>query len=224
MTKAESNDRVLREAARLFRLQGYAATTVREIAAAADMLPGSLHYRYASKDDVLIALMERAVDKAIAEVNAEIQKVEDPIERLRVGIGKYLEMLLEGDDALFVMLFDWRSLPIGAKRGLDRARRRYEQYWDTLLVEAYATGKSRPVIDIELVRHFGFGAANWVATWYKKDCGRSPREIADAFWSFLAYGLLDEKFRPADLNAIFEKFGPKDPDQNPPPPPVKPWN
>lgn len=208
MTKAESNDRVLREAARLFRLQGYAATTVREIAAASEMLPGSLHYRYASKDDVLIALMERAVDKAIAEVQAEIEKVEDPIERLRVGMGKYLEMLLEGDDALFVMLFDWRSLPIGAKRGLDRARSRYEQYWDGLLVAAYATGKSRGVLDVELVRRFGFGAANWVATWYRKDSGRTPRQIADAFWTFLAFGLMNEQSRPADLEAVFERFAP----------------
>ncbi len=205
MTKAESNDRVLREAARLFREQGYAATTVREIAAASEMLPGSLHYRYPSKDDVLIALMERAVDKAIAEVQLAIENVPDPIERLRVGITKYLELLLEGDDALFVMLFDWRSRPIGAKRGLDRARRRYEQYWDGLLADAYATGKSRPVLDIELVRHFGFGAANWVATWYKKDSGRSPKQIADAFFTFLAYGLLDEQHRPKDLNAQFQR-------------------
>ncbi len=206
MTKAESNDRVLREAARLFREQGYAATTVREIAAASEMLPGSLHYRYPSKDDVLIALMERAVDKAIAEVQIAIDNVPDPIERLRVGMTKYLELLLEGDDALFVMLFDWRSLPIGAKRGLDRARRRYEQYWDGLLADAYSTGKSRPVLDIELVRHFGFGAANWVATWYKKDTGRSPKQIADAFFAFLAYGLLDEKHRPADINAQFQRL------------------
>src|SRR5437762_2704730 len=126
MTKG---DRVLDEAARLFREQGYAATTVREIAKAADMLPGSLHYRYASKDDVLSALMERAVDQAIAEVQREIEKAEDPIERLRAGMTRYLEILLEGDDALFVMLFDWRSLPVAAKRGLDRARGRYEEYW-----------------------------------------------------------------------------------------------
>jgi AcrR family transcriptional regulator len=205
MTKAESSDKVLSEAARLFRLQGYAQTTVREIAAAANMLPGSLHYRYASKDDVLIALMDRAVDKAIAEVDKAIEHVRDPIERLRVGIAKYLELLLEGDDALFVMLFDWRSLPIGAKRGLDRARHRYEEYWDKLLVAAYATGRSRPVLDIELVRHFGFGAANWVATWYKKDSGRSPKQIAEAFFTFLAYGLLDEKHRPKNINAEFER-------------------
>jgi AcrR family transcriptional regulator len=221
MTKAESNDRVLREAARLFRIQGYAATTVREIAAAAEMLPGSLHYRYASKDDVLIALMERAVDKAIAEVQVEIDRVQDPIEKLRAGIGKYLELLLEGDDALFVMLFDWRSLPIGAKRGLDRARHRYELYWDGVLAEAYATGKSRPIVDIQLLRHFGFGAMNWVATWYKKDCGRTPREIADAFWTFLAYGLIREDARPPNFEALFEQFGPKDP---PVAPEKKPWN
>src|SRR5689334_15169001 len=129
-------DRILDEAARLFREQGYAATTVREIARAAQILPGSLHYRYATKDDVLIALMERAVEQAISEIQREIEKVDDPIERLRAGMTRYLELLLEGDDALFVMLFDWRSLPAGAKRGLDRARARYEEYWDGLLASA----------------------------------------------------------------------------------------
>ncbi|MBK7858494.1 MAG: TetR family transcriptional regulator [Archangiaceae bacterium] len=204
MTKSESTDRVLDEAARLFRRQGYAATTVREIAKAADMLPGSLHYRFASKDDVLIALIDRGIDQAIDVVQREIAKVEDPIERLRVGIGKYLELLLEGDDALFVMLYDWRSLPPTAREGLDRARNRYEAFWDALLIDAYSTGKSRPVVDLALVRQFGFGAASWVATWYRKGEGRSPKQIADAFFAFLAYGLIDERHRPPDVNRQFE--------------------
>ncbi|PYQ46008.1 MAG: hypothetical protein DMF77_02445 [Acidobacteria bacterium] len=43
-------DRFLDAAARLFRAKGFEATTVREIAKAARMLPGSLHYRYPTKD------------------------------------------------------------------------------------------------------------------------------------------------------------------------------
>src|SRR5690606_2736379 len=66
MAKAAARDRapderVLHAAARLFREQGYAATSLRDIARAAGMLPGSLHYRYPSKEDILSALMERAI-------------------------------------------------------------------------------------------------------------------------------------------------------------------
>ena len=41
----DGDERVLFAAAQLFREEGFAGTTVREIAAAAKMLPGSLHYR-----------------------------------------------------------------------------------------------------------------------------------------------------------------------------------
>src|SRR4051794_20842097 len=50
-------------AARLFRKQGFAATTVRQIAKQAGMLPGSLHYRFPSKEALLLALMERAIER-----------------------------------------------------------------------------------------------------------------------------------------------------------------
>jgi TetR/AcrR family transcriptional regulator, cholesterol catabolism regulator len=205
VTKAVDDDRVLREAARLFRRHGFASTTVRQIAKASRMLPGSLHYRYATKDDVLTAVLDRGVEKLIAELNAVILPVGDPFERLRVGFGRYLEILLEGEDALFVMLFDWRALPPGAKTELDVARGKLEAYWDGLLVEAWATGKSRQTLDLALLRNIGVGAANWTATWYRKEDGRTPRQIADAFWAYLSYGLIDESARPKDFAKIFER-------------------
>jgi AcrR family transcriptional regulator len=200
---ADADERILKAAGRLFREQGFAATTVREIAAAADMLPGSLHYRYASKDDVLVALMRRAVARATAAVQAAITRVSDPVERLRHGLRAHLELLCSGDDSLYVLLFDWRSLPPGARRGVERERAQYERFWDGLLIDASGTGRARPVLDLELVRHFGFGAINWVATWYQPKGDRTPAQIADAFFAFLAFGLLHERARPADLDPHF---------------------
>ena len=54
-----------------FASLGYDGTGLRDIAKACDMLPGSLHYRYASKEDILAALMERAIDRLI-ETFAEL--------------------------------------------------------------------------------------------------------------------------------------------------------
>ncbi|HEY1086854.1 MAG TPA: helix-turn-helix domain-containing protein, partial [Archangium sp.] len=64
----DTDERILRAAGSLFREKGFAATTVREIASAAELLPGSLHYRYASKDDILVALMKRGVERAVNAV------------------------------------------------------------------------------------------------------------------------------------------------------------
>lgn len=206
MANTSTDERVLTAAARLFREQGFAATTVREIAAAAGMLPGSLHYRYASKDDLLVALMERGVQRAIAAVTAATADVRDPLERLRLGLRAHLELLCGGDDALYVLLYDWRSLPPAAKEGITRERQKYEAFWDGMLYEAHGTGRARPIVDLELVRQFGFGAVNWVATWYRPGGDRTPAQIADTFWSYLAFGLLHESARPADLDEHFKQL------------------
>lgn len=199
----DADERILKAAGKLFREKGFAATTVREIAAAANMLPGSLHYRYASKDDVLLALMNRAVKRAMAAVRAAIGEVRDPIEKLRLGLRAHLELLCNGDDSLYVLLFDWRSLPQGAREGVERERGRYESFWDGMLYEAHGSGRARPVLDVELVRHFGFGAINWVATWYRPGGDRAPSQIADTFFAYLAFGLIHEPSRPADLDTRF---------------------
>lgn len=202
----DSEERALLAAGKLFREKGFAATTVREIADAADMLPGSLHYRYASKDDILVALMKRGVERAMRTVELAISGERDPIQQLRLALRAHLELLCNGDDSLYVLLFDWRSLTAKASRGVDREKKRLESYWDELLLAAHATGKARPLLDIELVRHFGFGAINWVATWYRPGGKRTPADIADTFWSFLAFGLIHEPARPADLDVHFAKL------------------
>lgn len=201
--EVDTDERVLLAAGKLFREKGFSATTVREIASAAEMLPGSLHYRFASKDDLLVALMKRGVRRAIKAVEVAIAGEKNPIERLRLGLRAHLELLCNGDDSLYVLLFDWRSLTPGAKHGVERERAHLERYWDGLLVEAHASGQARPLLDLELVRHFGFGAINWVATWYRPGTGRTPAQIADAFWSYLAFGLLHESARPTDLDVHF---------------------
>ncbi|MFZ5440387.1 MAG: TetR/AcrR family transcriptional regulator [Myxococcota bacterium] len=203
---ADGDERVLQAAGRLFREKGFSATTVREIAAAAELLPGSLHYRYASKDELLVALMKRGVARAKAAVTKAIAATDDPIERLRLGLRAHLELLCDGDDSLFVLLYDWRSLHAELRHDVEAERRELEAFWDELLLAAHATGRARPVLDLELVRQFGFGAINWVATWYRPGEGRTPAQIADAFWSYLAFGLMHESARPStrQLDARFK--------------------
>jgi len=65
---------ILDEAARLFREKGYAATSMRDIASAVDMLPGSLYYHFAAKEDLLVAVYEEGVRLITEKVRAAIAR------------------------------------------------------------------------------------------------------------------------------------------------------
>ena len=82
---------LLDTAARLFRQKGFAATTLREIAQAAGVLPGSIHYRYPAKEALLVALMDRAIERAIAAVRTAAAQSSDPTERVRLGLRAHLQ-------------------------------------------------------------------------------------------------------------------------------------
>jgi AcrR family transcriptional regulator len=185
-------DRVLQAAARLFRDQGYAATSLRDVARAAGMLPGSLHYRYATKEDILSALMERAIDRLIEGVLSATAAGIDPLDRMRLAIVAHVRILLSGEDSVYVLLYDWRSLSPAAERAIAKQRKRYEQFADELLAQAAAYAPVMPGVDLYLVRQFGFGAANWVAQWFDPKGPYTPEQIADHFFRYLSQGTLKE--------------------------------
>lgn len=205
-TKDDHAERVLQAAASLFRAHGFATATVRDIAAKADILPGSLHYRFPTKESLLIALMEHAVDQTTAAVRSAVSASHDPIERLRLGLRAHLRMLLSGDDAIYVLLYEWRALGGRAREEMVRLRDRYESFWDGLLYEAAGAGRIRDGLDLKLLRLLGFGAINWVAQWYSPSGERTPDEIADAFWAFIGFGVVADESRPADIGDIFRSL------------------
>jgi AcrR family transcriptional regulator len=193
---APVDDRFLDAAARLFRQKGFEATTVREIAKAAGSLPGSLHYRYPTKAALLIDLTRRGMDADLSAVRSAIAGVGDPVERLRLALRARLGYLLSRDAAQ-VILYDWRALKGRDRDEMIRLRDRYEAFWSGLVYEAAGSGRLRPDLDLKMLRFLLLGAINSVAQWYspRGQCG--PAEVADAFWEFLAFGVLDDAHRAA---------------------------
>ena len=131
-----AEDTLLDAAAKLFRRKGFEATTVREIARAAGMLPGSLHYRYPTKSGLLLSLMKRAVARDLACVRAALADVRDPLEKIRLALRARLRLLLSKGDTVYVLLYDWRSLEGGERDEMIRLRDEYEAFWKALLDDA----------------------------------------------------------------------------------------
>src|SRR5260370_30182711 len=129
-------DIVLDAAAHVFRKRGFGGATVRELAHAAGMLPGRLLYRYPSKEALLLDLMERAINRVLQGGRSAVDAARDPVERLRLALRAPLQLLLSGEDDVYVLLYDWRSLQGPAMHALLRLRSPHEQFLGDPLQDA----------------------------------------------------------------------------------------
>lgn len=182
-------ERILATAAQLFRRNGFDGTTVRQIAEACGMLPGSLHYRYRTKDEILLDMMRMGIEKTIRAGAEATAQIEDPLQKVRAALQAHLRVLMSGDDLVYVLLFEWRSLRGKAREEVIRERDRYEKYWDAMLDALQAQGYVRADVDIRLVRLVGLGALNWAATWYRDGGQYTLEELGDALWNIISRGI-----------------------------------
>lgn len=192
--KIQANDRefILGVTATLMRQNGFEGTTLRQIAEACDMLPGSLHYRYRTKEAILIDLMRLSLERATQSIVEACQGIDDPLEQVRASLRAHLRVLVNDSDMVFVLLFEWRALKGAAREEMIGLRDSYEKYWMLMIDRIAALGLLRQDADPVLLRLIGFGAINWVATWYDKKGPHTLNQIADAIWSMINQGILDQ--------------------------------
>ena len=172
---------LLQAAAMLFRKKGYAATTTRDIAAAAGMQSGSPFYHFKSKEALLFAVMEQGMLSAQqrqAEVQITLQSA-PPQERLRALIQVHLEVLLgPGNDFVPVMLYESRSLQGRHRKHLAQLIADYEALWLPVLEQLYITGQLKAPVG--LARLLIFGALNWSVQWFDVRKSASLHDLTDA--------------------------------------------
>lgn len=190
-TTTDPDGKVLDAAARLFRQKGYPVTTLRQIAREAGVFPGSIFYRYRTKEALLLKLMERAVGRMTTAIQQAVAKSEDPVERVHAALRTHTRLLLSDDASIFVLLYDWRFLEPRTRESILRLRDGYEAFWDGLLQRAAGAMRFRRGVNLKLLRLLSFGAVNWVAQWYSPSGPFTPEQIADAFWDYASAGVLE---------------------------------
>lgn len=172
---------LLHAAARLFREQGFAATTTRDIAAAAGMRSGSPFYHFENKAALLFAVMEQGMRAALQCQAAALQTAPPdaaPEARLRTLVRAHFDVLLgAGSDFIPVMLYEWRSLSAAERAGIAKLQRDYEGAWGDALQALSAAG--RIGADARIARLMMLGALNWSVQWYKPKKGASLDDLSD---------------------------------------------
>lgn len=171
-------DQVCAAAARLFAARGLAATSMRDIASASGMLPGSLYWHFPSKYDLFLQVHEDAAGQIAERVDAAIATEAAPWDRLEAAAAAHMAGMFEkeGTVALLQPVFP-DDKPELSQRLKDQ-RDAYEARFSAL-VEALPLA---PDVDRRLLRLMLLGSLNWSPHWLKRGSKRqSPEEIGRAF-------------------------------------------
>jgi len=158
---------LVRAAAQLFRQKGYEGTTIRDIAGAVGMRSGSPFYHFASKHELLVAVMEEGLRLGLERTRAVVEEPGVPaVERFRRLVRAHFGILHEtGSDFIPVMLYDWRSLPAQHRRRIVELKDRYDAIWQATIDDLHSEG--RLGADARISRLMILGAINYSATWYR---------------------------------------------------------
>ena len=165
---------IMAVAARLFATRGFHATTIRDIAADAGILPGSTYYYFASKEEIFLAVHEAGMESIANAVQAAIATISSPWERLEAVAVAHAEALLASHDLPVVVSPHFTASLTGLRETIVTQRDRY----DRLISDVIAELNLPAHIDPRIFRMHFLGALNWLPVWYKSGGRYTPAEIA----------------------------------------------
>ena len=180
---------ILEAAAQVFRQKGFHGASMQDIAEAVNLQKASLYHHVSSKQEILLALLDRALELLFERISIISNQNIPADEKLRQMIRAYLQILAENTDISAVLLFEHRSLDRKQHARHVPNRDKFEALWRGVLIEGVAS-KRFTCDDPALTARAILGVMNWTITWYHSDGPLGIDEIADHYSNLLLNGLL----------------------------------
>ncbi len=184
-----TREKILQAAAQIFQEKGYSAASMQDIAEAVALKKGSLYYHVSSKQEILLALLDEALDMILQRLQAVTSQNLSPSLKLRQAMKAYLAFLAENRSLSSVLLLEYRSLEPKYKELHIPRRDRVDRIWRDILTEGSNQGEfqsQQPALTAKAL----LGVLNWTITWYREDGPLTPDEIADYIADLFIQGLL----------------------------------
>jgi TetR/AcrR family transcriptional regulator len=180
---ASRGEAILAGAARAFAENGWAATSMREVATATGASLGSIYHHFESKEDLLRAILCSNFRRVAESLEERLAKVTDPREALVATVANHVAFFARHLDEMRVMSHELDTLTGEAGAEVAALRRAYAARVTGLL------GQLRPDLgsgDLRVASLCLFGMVNWTYRWFhtlpsEVDAERLGRRMAALF-------------------------------------------
>lgn len=204
-----NRDAILLAAADVLQRHGYAATTMKDIAAQVSLTAGTLYHYFANKDTLVLAVLEMGLEAGIARIEPLACVEEAPSLKLRSMIAAHITGLTEHPAIGAAMVFELKALAQVAPPATDakpkdhtdfaafaehrrhffKRRDDFENLFLQVVKAGIIQGDFRS-IDASIYVKTLLGAQNWVGVWYRPEGRLSGATIAERMADHLMYGVM----------------------------------
>jgi len=174
----EIRENILKQAARLFAEQGYAGTTIIDLADACESSRGALYHYFGSKEDILFHILDEHVRNLFQQIQAAVQSKKDPLEQCRAVIETMVTINADSQHEQVVLLNELGELSEEQQRGIVAVQRQMTETVSDILIridsQQRLTTRTKKVYAMML-----FGIINYTFAWYDPKGPVSPEEYAE---------------------------------------------
>ncbi|WP_343079681.1 TetR/AcrR family transcriptional regulator [Ostreiculturibacter nitratireducens] len=181
---AEITGPKVREAAlRLFARHGFAAVSMRQIAAEVGVQAGALYLYTPDKETLLFELLQSHMEDLLTAWEAE-QKGDMPEERLEAFVRFHIRFNLDRAEAVFLSYMELRNLGPENFRVIEDLRKRYETELETILRDGQSAG-AFAVPDTKLAAMAIIAMLTGVNTWFREGGRLSRARVEEIYWDMV---------------------------------------
>jgi AcrR family transcriptional regulator len=177
--------KVRKAALALFARHGYAAVSMRQIAAEVGVQAGALYLYTPDKQTLLFDLMKGHMDDLLAAW-AAADRGGTPAQRLETFVRFHIRFHLDRPEEVFLAYMELRNLEPGNFAAIEALRRAYETALERILRDGVAEGMF-DVADTKLATLALIAMLTGVTTWYREG-GRLTREGVERLYWEMARG------------------------------------
>jgi len=186
--KVNQRQRILEEAAKLFKAKGFVGTSMRDLGGEVGMEAASMYNHIKSKDEILESICFYVSNTYISQL-AEVQQINTSYkEKLQSLIRQHIRLMLEDGAAVSVANNDWKYLTGDKLTEFKEARKSYERGFAALLEQGIACGELQPV-NVSVALFTILSAVRWVELWYRPGRDVSAEELEENILTILLNGL-----------------------------------
>lgn len=187
---AEKYERILDAAIAVIAENGYFNSPVSKIAERAGVADGTVYLYFKSKEQILMAALEKALATFLEGARQELQPVADPKQRLRRLARLHFESLAANRNLAVVLQIELRQ---SAKFLAEFSHRHLVEYFNlirSIIREGQESGAFRRDISEKIAANCYFGALDEMATsWVLSERDYSLPNMADAVVDLLVRGM-----------------------------------
>ena len=174
--------RVRDAALKLFAQKGYAAVSMRAIAAEVGVQAGALYNYTPDKQSLLADLMRGHMEELLEQAGPP--RSGDPMARLRGFVDFHIRFHADRPEEVFIAYMELRNLNPENFTEIEALRRRYEDRLEAILREGVAAGVFA-VTDTKIATLAVIAMLTGVNTWFRQGGRLSLDEVAAQYWDMV---------------------------------------